>query len=326
MGNKCVNKDKYFQKTIVLLTIFISIVCLLYLFMNIRKGNFEYSLSQRIPKLIAIVLTGALISFSTILFQTITNNRLLTPNVMGLDSFYVLIQTVIVYVFGSTHIFISNKKINFMICIVMMVLISTVLYSTLMKKNRTNIILIVLVGVILGTLFGSLSKFMQIMIDPNEYLTLQNKLFASFNNINENILVISVIMIVITLIFTFKDFKYLDVMSLGRDHAINLGVEYDRLTKKFFIVVSILISISTALVGPITFLGLLVVNATKQIVKSYKHSHIVAIGNLLSVFVLLFGQLLLERVLKISTPVSVIINLIGGIYFMYLLLRESKVC
>ncbi|EIA24878.1 Transport system permease protein [Candidatus Arthromitus sp. SFB-2] len=139
-------------------------------------------------------------------------------------------------------------------------------------------------------------------------------------------LFISVIIIVITLIFVLKDFKYLDVMSLGRDHAISLGVDYDRLTKKLFIIVSILISISTALVGPITFLGLLVVNATKQIVKSYKHSNIVTIGSLLSVFVLLFGQLLLERVLKISTPVSVVINLIGGIYFMYLLLRESKVC
>ena len=101
------------------------------------------------------------------------------------------------------------------------------------EKNRANIILIVLVGVILGTLFSSLSKFMQIMIDPNEYLMLQNKLFASFNNINEDILFISVIMIVITLIFVLKDFKYLDVMSLGRDHAISLGVDYDRLTKNY---------------------------------------------------------------------------------------------
>lgn len=326
MVSKRVNGDRSFQRISVFLTLLILIASLFYLFMSIRKGNLEYSLSQRIPKLIAIILTGSLISFSTILFQTMTNNRLLTPNVMGLDSFYVLIQSVIVYVFGSTHMFISNKKINFMICIVLMVLISTILYSTLMKRSRTNIILIVLVGVILGTLFGSLSKFMQIMIDPNEYLTLQNKLFASFNNINEDILLISVIMIIITLLFVLKDFKYLDVMSLGRDHAINLGVDYDRLTKKFFVIVSILISISTALVGPITFLGLLVVNATKQIVKGYKHSHIVVVGNLLSVFVLLFGQLLLERVLKISTPVSVVINLIGGIYFMYLLLKESKVC
>ena len=326
MGSKRVNKDRSFEKITMFLAILIVIVSLFYLFMSIRKGNLEYSLSQRIPKLIAIVLTGSLISFSTILFQTITNNRLLTPNVMGLDSFYVLIQTVIVYVFGSIHIFTSDKRINFLICIVLMVVISTFLYSSLMKKNRANIILIVLVGVILGTLFSSLSKFMQIMIDPNEYLMLQNKLFASFNNINEDSLFISVIMIVITLIFVLKDFKYLDVMSLGRDHAISLGVDYDRLTKKLFIIVSILISISTALVGPITFLGLLVVNATKQIVKSYKHSNIVTIGSLLSVFVLLFGQLLLERVLKISTPVSVVINLIGGIYFMYLLLRESKVC
>ncbi|EIA21977.1 Putative iron-siderophore ABC transporter (permease), partial [Candidatus Arthromitus sp. SFB-2] len=190
MGSKRVNKDRSFEKITMFLAILIVIVSLFYLFMSIRKGNLEYSLSQRIPKLIAIVLTGSLISFSTILFQTITNNRLLTPNVMGLDSFYVLIQTVIVYVFGSIHIFTSDKRINFLICIVLMVVISTFLYSSLMKKNRANIILIVLVGVILGTLFSSLSKFMQIMIDPNEYLMLQNKLFASFNNINEDILFI----------------------------------------------------------------------------------------------------------------------------------------
>lgn len=230
------------------------------------------------------------------------------------------------FLFGSTHLFIVNKKINFIICVVLMVFISTILYSILMKKNQGNIILVVLVGVILGTLFSSLSKFMQIVIDPNEYLTLQNKLFASFSNINEDILIISVIMIVITILFILKDMKYLDVMSLGRDHSINLGVEYDKLTRKFFIIVSILISISTALVGPITFLGLLVVNVTKQLVKSYKHVYIITIGILISVFVLVLGQFLLERVLKIETPVSVIINLVGGIYFMYLLLKESKVC
>lgn len=325
MENK-IRVKRDFRRSVIVLSVLIFVVSLLYMFFGIKKGNLDYALSQRIPKLIAIVLTGSLIAFSTTLFQNITNNRLLTPNVMGLDSFYVLIQTVIVFLFGSTHMFTTNKQLNFIICVVLMVIISTVMYSILMSQGKFNVVLVVLVGMILGTLFTSLSKFMQIMIDPNEYLSLQNKLFASFNNINDDILLISVIMIFIILLLSWRYMKYLDVMSLGRDHAINLGVDYDRLTKIFFIVVSMFISISTALVGPITFLGLLIVNVTKQIIKSYKHSYIITFGVLLSVFVLVLGQLLLERILKIETPVSVIINLIGGFYFMYLLLKESKLC
>ena len=149
---------------------------------------------------------------------------------------------------------------------------------------------------------------------------------SKFFNINVDILIFALIMILIIGMFIFKDMKYLDVMSLGRDHAINLGVDYDRLVKKFFIVIAILTSIATALVGPITFLGLLVVNVTRQVIKTYKHFYLIIFCVLISVFTLIFGQLLLERILKIQTPVSVVINLIGGVYFMYLLLKESKTC
>lgn len=318
--------DTKYLRSILVLLVMILIVSILFLTLGIHKGNLSYALSQRVPKLIAMILTGSLIAFSTILFQTTTNNSLLTPNVMGLDYFYVLIQTTIIFVLGSTHKFIANKRLNFLICVVLMVLISTILYNILFKKGKSNIILVVLVGIILGTLFNSLSKFMQIVIDPNEYLALQNKLFASFSNVNVDILTFSIIMILIILMFVFKDIKYLDVMGLGRDNAINLGVNYDTLVKKFFVIVSVLISISTALVGPITFLGLLVVNLTRQVVKTYKHFYLIIFCILISVFTLIFGQLLLERILKIQTPVSVIINLIGGIYFMYLLFRESKIC
>lgn len=313
-------------KMIIILLVSILITSILFLTLGIHKGNFEYAMSLRIPKLIAIILTGVLIAFSTVLFQTTTNNRLLTPNIMGLDSLYVLIQTVIVFLLGSGSIFSSNKKLNFVICVILMVSTSFVIYTTIFRKGKSNILLIVLIGIILGTLFSSLSKFMQIAIDPNEYVSLQSKLFASFNNVNDDVLVISLIMIFIIFILIFKDIKYLDVMSLGREHAINLGIDYDILIKKFFIVISVFTSISTALVGPITFLGLLVANITKQVVKTYKHFYIITICMLISVFVLILGQFMLERVLKIETPVSVVINLIGGIYFMYLLLKEGKSC
>lgn len=311
-------------KISIVFSILILILSILFLTYGVYKGNFDYALSQRLPKLISIFLTGCLIAFSTVLFQTITDNRLLTPSIMGLDSFYVFTQTFIVFALGTSSIFIVNKKVNFFICLLVMVILSTFIFKILFKQGKSNVILVVLVGIILGTMFNSISRFMQIAIDPNEYLILQSRLFASFSNVNDEILFISVIMMIIIIFIVWKDFKYLDVMSLGREHSINLGVDYDRLVKKFFIIVALCTAISTALVGPVTFLGLLVINVTKQVVKTYRHSHIVVFCILLSIFVLMLGQFLLERVLKWETPISVIINLMGGIYFIYLLLKERQ--
>lgn len=316
---KRISKISYILVTLILIS------CALFLTLGIKSGNLDYALSQRIPKLIAIILTGGAIAFSTVIFQTVVDNHILTPSVMGLDSLYVLIQSTIVFLLGTSSVFIVNKKINFAICVVFMILGSLLIYKIIFKRGKGNIIFLLLIGMVCGTLFKSLSTFMQMAIDPNEYLTLQNKLFASFNNVNVDILMFAVIIIILMIPFIYDDIKYLDVMSLGRDHAINLGVQYDKLVKKFLVIVSVLVAISTALVGPLTFLGLLVVNLTRQIAKTYKHKYLILLSILVSIFTLVFGQLLAERVLKFSTPVSVIINLVGGIYFMYLLYKESKV-
>ena len=311
--NKKNNKESDAKNKILILGILILIVSGLFLSIGLNANNMDYALSQRIPKLLSIILTGVCISISTTIFQTITGNKILTPNVMGLDSLYVLIQTVIVFVLGSSSVFIVNKKYNFIICVGGMILLSSLLYKMMFKKENS------------GTLFSSLSSFMQMVIDPNEYLVLQNKLFASFNNVNVDILLISIILIILVIPFVCDDLKYLDVINLGRDQAINLGIDYDKLVRKLFVTVSIFISISTALVGPITFLGLLVVNLSRQMITTYKHKYLISMSVLLSVFILVTGQLLAERIFNFSTPVSVIINLIGGIYFMYLLLKESRI-
>ncbi len=312
------------NKIPIFISVAILISSILFLALEINIETINYSLQKRIPKLIALMLTGASIGFSTLIFQTITHNNILTPNVMGLDSMYVLIQTILMFFFGSTHFLVVNKGANFLLCVIIMIILSLVLYTLLFKKGSSNILFLVLIGMICGTLFSSISSFMQVIIDPNEFLTLQNKLFASFNNVNEDILFVAFLMIFLTVIFISKDIKYLDVISLGKDQAINLGVDYERSIKKFFIIVSILISVSTALVGSITFLGFLVVNVTRQITKTYKHSHLSLNTILVSIFTLVFSQLVIERILNIQMPISVIINLIGGIYFIYLLFKESR--
>ena len=310
---------------IVILSVLILVSCALFLSLGINPGSTNYALSKRIPKLIAIVITGGCIGFSTIIFQTITDNRILTPSVMGIDSSYVAVQTVIYFVLGSASIFASNPKINFLICVVFMVIGSLGLYKLIFKRENSNIMFVLLVGMICGTFFKSLSSFMQMVIDPNEYLILQSKLFASFNNVNVDILLLSVVIILLIIPFVIDDIKFFDVMSLGKDQSINLGVDYDKIMRKSLVIISILIAVSTALVGPVTFLGLLVANVTREMMKTYKHSYLIAVSMLVSIFALVFGQLMIERVLHLTTPVSVIIDMIGGIYFMYLLYKESRI-
>ena len=310
---------------IVILSVLILVSCALFLSLGINPGSTNYALSKRIPKLIAIVITGGCIGFSTIIFQTITDNRILTPSVMGIDSLYVAVQTVIYFVLGSASIFASNPKINFLICVVFMVIGSLGLYKLIFKRENSNIMFVLLVGMICGTFFKSLSSFMQMVIDPNEYLILQSKLFASFNNVNVDILLLSVVIILLIIPFVIDDIKFFDVMSLGKDQSINLGVDYDKIMRKSLVIISILIAVSTALVGPVTFLGLLVANVTREMMKTYKHSYLIIVSMLVSIFALVFGQLMIERILHLTTPVSVIIDMIGGIYFMYLLYKESRI-
>lgn len=290
---------------------------------GLNINNWRYFLSVRVPKVVAIVITGGGIALSSMIFQTITNNRILTPSVLGLDSLYVLIQTFVIFVFGSSSIVVLNKNLNFFITVILMIVFSSLLYKGLFKRQRKDIMILLLVGLILGTLFQSLSSFMQMMIDPNEFLHIQDRMFASFNNINTNILLISSLAILIIIIYTFRRSSILDVLSLGRENAINLGIDYDSTVFGLLLIVSILVSISTALVGPITFLGLLVVNLAREYLKSYEHKYLILSSTLLSIIALIGGQLLVERIFNFGTPISVIINFLGGVYFIYLLIKEN---
>ncbi|MGN0026729.1 MAG: iron chelate uptake ABC transporter family permease subunit [Clostridium sp.] len=312
------------KRKIIILSIIAIIFLVLFVVWGLTVKNYRFNLSIRIPKVLGILIAGTTISVASILFQTITNNRIITPSIIGLDSLYGLVQTLVVFIFGSTSIFMVNKTINFLLSASLMVTLAMILFKVVLKKGNNNIFFLLLVGTVIGTLFRSLSSFMQVIIDPNEFDALQAKLFASFSLVNTKILLVSVIILVIMGVILYKDFNKLDVMSLGREQAINLGVDYDKFSKKILVFVAILVSLSTALVGPITFLGIIVVNLTYEITKTYKHSVLLIVGTLISIIALVGGQFLVERVFNFTTTISIIINFIGGVYFINLLLKESK--
>jgi len=296
---------------------------LLYVFYELN-GNYHYAFPRRLIKVFAMSLTGIAIAYSTVVFQTITHNRILTPSVMGLDALYMLVQTFIYYFFGSMSIFVINAKYNFVLAVLAMVVFALIFYRVLFKEGKRPIYFLLLVGMIVGTFLGSVSTFFQVLIDPNEFLSLQSKMFASFNNVNSDLVWLAAVVIIITFIYGWRHMNQLDVMSLGRDTAINLGVPYDKLVQRMLIVSSVLIAVSTALVGPITFFGLIVANLSYQFFKTYKHSVLIAGSCVMSVIALVGGQWMVERIFNFDTTLSVIINFVGGVYFIYLLLKESR--
>ncbi|AUD12906.1 MULTISPECIES: iron chelate uptake ABC transporter family permease subunit [unclassified Planococcus (in: firmicutes)] len=306
-----------------ILIVLAAAACGLYLFDNLN-GSFDYALPRRGVKVFAMVLTGVAIAYATVVFQTITHNRILTPSIMGLDSLYMLLQTVLIFFLGSGHITIINKQVNFLLSIAVMVIFALLFYKLLFKKDNQPIYFLLLIGIILGTFFGSVSTFLQVLIDPNEFQIVQDRMFASFNNVNADLVWISLLFIVVLIGLAWRHNASLDVLSLGRDTAVNLGVGYDALVKKMLVLSAVLIAIATALVGPITFFGLIVANLSYQFFKSYKHSVVIAGASIISIVALVGGQWVVEHVFTFNTTLSVIINFIGGVYFIYLLLKESR--
>lgn len=296
---------------------------LLYVFYELN-GNYHYAFPRRLIKVVAMSLTGIAIAYSTVVFQTITHNRILTPSVMGLDALYLMVQTFIYYFFGSMSVFVISAQYNFLLAVSAMVVFALIFYRVLFKEGKRPIYFLLLVGMIVGTFLGSVTTFFQVLIDPNEFLSLQSKMFASFNNVNSDLVWLAAIAIIVAFIYGWRHMSQLDVMSLGRDTAINLGVPYDKLVQRMLILSSVLIAVSTALVGPITFFGLIVANLSYQFFKTYKHSVLIAGSCVMSIIALVGGQWMVERIFNFDTTLSVIINFVGGVYFIYLLLKESR--
>ncbi|EFB7107589.1 iron chelate uptake ABC transporter family permease subunit [Campylobacter coli] len=310
------------RKKILILAFLTLIMALVFVFAGLKDFD-EYALKNRFLQIAAIVIVAICIAISTVIFQTLCNNKILTPAIIGLDSLYMLLQSALVFSLGSANLSVYRNDINFLIALACMVVFSLGLYKILFSSDK-SIYLIMLLGLIFGTLFSTLSSFFEILIDPDEFMIIQGRMFASFDNVAFDVLALAYIVTLLSFIWIFRYMKFLDPLSLGKDLSINLGINYQKISKHLMIIIAILTSISTALVGPITFLGLLVVNITYELFKTAKHSILLLACILISILALLGGVFFVSRIFDYNTTISVIINFLGGIYFIYLVLKGNK--
>ena len=286
---------------------------------------FAYAMKIRTPKLIAMLITAFAIGGASIVFQSIINNTIVTPCLLGMNSLYTLIHTAIVFFVGSGSLLARNANAAFAADLLLMGVVATVVYSYLFKKTRHNVLYVLLIGTVLSSFFSSIQTTLTRVMDPNEYDSLLSTLVASFSNINSEIILFSVVVLAVVIFVLRKDLALLNVITLGKDQAVNLGVDYDRTIRRLLLGVTLCIAVATAMVGPISFLGLIIANLSRQLLKTFRPGQLILGSALFGMIVLVGGQLIVEQVFTYAIPVSVFITVGGGIYFLYLLLTNRRV-
>lgn len=310
-----------------MLAVMMIVVTLAFLFVGVKFHNeklLRYAMKLRIPKVLAMIITAFAIGGATIVFQSVINNTIVTPCLLGMNSLYTLIHTSVVFVLGSGSVIFTNSNLSFLIDLVLMGVIATVVYSWLFKMTGYNVLYVLLVGTVMTSLFSSIQSTLTRIMDPNEYDTLLTSLVASFTNINSEIIIFSVLVLALIILIFRKELALLNVITLGKEQAINLGVDYDRCIRKLLLLVTLCIAVATAMVGPISFLGLIIANISRQLLKTYRHSQLILGSAFIGVVALIGGQFVVERVFVYLVPISVFITVVGGIYFLYLIFAGKK--
>ena len=315
-------------RRLLIMVVLAALAAAAYMLVEVNFENqklFAYAMKIRTPKLTAMLITAFAIGGASIVFQSVINNTIVTPCLLGMNSLYTLIHTAIVFFSGAGSLLATNANLAFAADLVLMGAVATVVYSYLFKKTKHNVLYVLLIGTVLSSFFSSIQTTLTRVMDPNEYDSLLATLVASFSNINSEIIVFSIVVLGAVIFFLRKDLALLNVITLGREQAINLGVDYDRTIRRLLLGVTLCIAVAPAMVGPISFLGLIIANLSRQLLKTFRHSQLIVGSALFGMIVLVGGQLIMEHVFAYAIPVSVFITVGGGIYFLYLLLANRKV-
>lgn len=322
------SRDMHKRNSIRLLVLAITVViaAAAYLFLNSHPDKprlFQYILKLRFPTLICIMIASLAIGAATLIFQSIVNNRIVTPTLLGMSSIYSFLHTAAVFLLGTGSVFYLNADLAFVVDLILMGSVATLVYWYLFKITGHNILYIMLIGTVLSSLFGSIQSAMIRVMDPNEYDALLTTLVADFNNVNGEIIIFAMVSLFLIGFFLRKELQLLDVITMGRNQAINLGVDYDYVIRRLLFGVVLCIAVATATIGPVSFLGLIVANLSRQILKTYKHIHLIVGASLLGMVALIGGQMISQHIFHFTVPISTFVTIAGGVYFLYLLISKK---
>ena len=290
----------------------------------IDSPSFIPVVRRRMVAIVSMALAAVCQSLSTVAFQSITNNKVITPSLLGFEALYTTIQTSTVFFFGAGTLISLSGRGSFVFQVVAMLVMSLILYGWLLSGKYGDLQLMLLVGIIIGTGLRSLSTFMRRLLAPSEFDILQARLFASVNNADSDYFIIAIPIVIIAAVLLFGLSKRLNVVSLGKDVSTSLGVNHKSTVIYTLILISLLMSVSTALVGPLTFFGFLTATLSYQVAETYDHRYIFSMALAIGFLVLTGAYFIMNHVFNAQGVVSIIIEMFGGITFLILILRKGR--
>ena len=292
--------------------------------MPVGSRGFWLIAEMRVTSLVVMAVVAICQAVATITFQTVTNNRIITPSIMGFESLYTVIQTAAVYTLGVAGVVALQGPGQFLAQVAAMVGLSVLLYGWLLRGRYANIQVMLLVGITMGGGLGAVSTFMQRLLSPSEFDVLSARLFGSVTNASAEYLPFAIPLVIVATTLIWLNARTLNVIAMGRDVCINVGVDHGRQTIYSLVLVSVLMAVSTALVGPMTFFGFLVATLTYQLAGTHDHRRLLPLGALTGFVVLAGAYFVMNHVFYAQGVVSIIIELVGGTVFLVVIMRKGR--
>lgn len=298
---------------------------LYFLFYNIDYSKiFIYSTTEsdiffkiRLPRLVASFFVGAGLSVVGCVLQSVFLNPLCEGYTLGISSSAALGVVVLSFLNFQIPKFFSSLG---------GVLVSTVLIYVLVLAFRKTIdIGFVLVGIVLNFFFSGITILFTIFFDPYKLHYILLWLLGSFSSLQREYVYVSSVVISVLIVVVLSYSNKLDIIVLGKEKSISLGVEEDKVKGSLIFVSVIISAICVSLAGVISFIGIIVPNIVKSFV-GLKHKKMIFYSALFGgILVTLCDGLAKNLYYPIEIPISVFTGIIGSVFFVVYLISDKSI-
>ncbi len=278
----------------------------------------------RLPRILVGILVGVSLAISGAILQGVTRNDLVDSGILGINSGSALF--VVVYIFlmnGNVYEGISDLTIFTMPLVALSgAIFGAFLIYLLSYKNGINSSRLLLIGIGINIAFTSLLIIFQLKFTTQEF----NRVMAWTNGSIwgsswKHVLALLPFVVVLVFLLIYNH-RYLDVLNLGDELSIGLGVNVERERRKLLTYSVILAGVSTAFAGSIAFLGLIAPHIARKLVGP-EHKRLIPTSALVGALILLIGDTIARNLIApMEIPVGIVISVIGVPYFIYLILSE----
>lgn len=286
--------------------------------------DFGYVIPRRLMKLGAMVIGGVAVALSAITFQTLAGNRILTPAVMGYEAVCLMTQALLVLALGTGSLALFGGQGTILVTLAAMLAWSLLLDQTLFRRAAGDVWFLMLIGIVLTMVITTITQFIQLRISPGEFAIFQGFAQVSFDRAEPLRLISSALMLALVAALLWRRVPVLDVLALGREQAMSLGIDHPRELRLLLALVAIMVAISASLIGPTAFMGIFVANIARAIAPGPGHRLTLPLGAAVAVGLFLLAELLASQIFDYRTTAGILVNLICGAWFLALMLRRRS--